>query len=182
MSQAGAVYGQSLYALAKDEGIEEQLLGQLSVLDGVFGENPDFLKLLSSHNISLQERRGVLQESFGEKVHGYVLNFLKLLTEKNHIRQFPVCCKAYRAQYNADRGILEVRVISAVALREDQKVRLAEKLTAITGKKIALDCREDPGILGGVLLRYDGCQIDGTVQGRLDALSKTLKNEVNYGT
>lgn len=176
MSQAGAVYGQSLYALAKDEGLEEQLLGELSVLDTAFGSAPEFLKLLTSHNIPLQERIGILEESFRDKVHSYVLNFLKLLTEKDHIRQFPACYKAYRAQYNEDRGILEVRVLSAVALREDQKARLAEKLTAITGKKITLQCKVDPSVLGGVLLRYDGCQIDGTVQGRLDVLSKKLKN------
>jgi len=176
MSQAGAVYGQSLYALAKDEGLEEQLLRELSVLEAAFDETPAFLKLLTSHNIALQERLGILEESFRDKVHLYVLNFLKLLTEKSHIGQFSQCCKAYRAQYNEDRGILEVRVLSAVELREDQKTRLAEKLIAITGKQIALQCRVDPSVLGGVLLRYDGCQIDGTVQGRLDALSKKLKN------
>jgi F-type H+-transporting ATPase subunit delta len=176
MSQAGVVYGQSLYALARDEGLEEKLLGELSVLDRAFGENADFLKLLSSRNIPLQERLGILNESFGGKVHGYVLNFLKLLTEKNYIRQFSQCCKAFREQYNADRGILEVRAVSAVALREDQKQRLTEKLAAITGKKIELFCRVDPSVLGGILLRYDGCQIDGTVQGRLDVLSKSLKN------
>ena len=182
MSQAGAVYGQSLYALAKDEGVEEKLLGELGLLDAAFGENPEFLKLLTSHNIPLQERLDILEESFREKAHIYVLNFLKLLTEKGHIRQFSACYKAYRSQYNEDRGILEVRALSAVELREDQKTRLAEKLAAITGKKISLDCRVDPAVLGGVLLRYDGCQIDGTVQGRLDSLSKTLKNEVSYGT
>ena len=178
MSQAGAVYGQSLYALAKDEGLEEQLLGELSVLAEAFDETPAFLKLLTSHNIPLQERIGILEESFRDKVHSYVLNFLKLLTEKNHIRHFPACCKAFRAQYNADRGVLEVRVLSAVDLREDQKTRLMEKLSAITGKKILLDCRVDSGVLGGVLLRYDGCQIDGTVQGRLAVMEKQLKNTV----
>ena len=178
MSQVGAVYGQSLYALAKDEGLETQVLEELTLLDTAFGETPSFLKLLTSHNIPLQERIGILGESFRGNVHIYVLNFLKLLTEKDRIRQFPACCKAYREQYNADRGILEVRVLSAVALREEQKARLADKLAAITGKQISLQCRVDPSVLGGVLLRYDGCQIDGTVQGRLAVMQKQLKNTV----
>ena len=175
MSQAGNVYGQGLYTLTIAEGLEEQILGELSVLETAFGENPEFLKLLASHNIPLQERLDLLDGGFRGKIHQYVLNFLKLLTEKNHIRQFPECCKAYREQYNADKGILEVQAFTAVALSDAQTFRLVEKLTTLTGKKISLLCKIDPSVLGGVRLRYDGCQVDGTLQGRLDALSKTLK-------
>ena len=178
MSQAGTVYGQGLYTLAQEEGLEEQILGELAVLETAFGENPEFMKLLASHNIPLQERLDLLEESFRGKVHQYVLNFLKLLTEKNHIRSFLECGKAYREQYNADKGILEVQVFTALPLNDAQKVRLTDKLTDLTGKKICLVCKVDPAVLGGVRLRYDGCQVDGTIRGRLDMLSKNLKNTV----
>lgn len=178
MSQAGTVYGQGLYTLAQEEGLQEQILGELAVLQTAFGENPEFLKLLASHNIPLQERLDLLEESFRGRVHQYVLNFCKLLTEKNHIRQFSECYRAYREQYNTDKGILEVQVFTAIALSDAQKVRLTDKLTVLTGKKISLLCKIDPAVLGGVRLRYDGCQVDGTIQGRLDEMSKNLKNTV----
>ena len=73
---------------------------------------------------------------------------------------------------------MEVRAESAVELSETQKQRLTEKLTALTGKKIALLCRIDPAVLGGIRLNYDGMQVDGTLQGRLDAIGKQLKNTV----
>ena len=75
-------------------------------------------------------------------------------------------------------GILEVCVLSAVALNEGQKNRLTEKLATLTGKKITLLCRVDPTVLGGIRLRYDGLQVDGTVQGHLEMLGKSLKNTV----
>lgn len=178
MSQAGTVYGQGLYTLAQEEGLEEQILGELAVLETAFGENPEFCKLLASHNIPLQERLEILDGSFRGKAHQYVLNFLKLLTEKNHIRSFPECYRAYREQYNTDKGILEVRVFTAIALNDAQKIRLTDKLAALTGKKISLFCKVDPAVLGGVRLRYDGCQVDGTIQGRLQAMEKQLKNTV----
>ena len=178
MSQAGNVYGQGLYALAQEEGLQEQILGELAVLETAFTENPDFPKLLASHNIPRQERTAVLDESFRDRVHPYVLNFLKLLTDKDHIRNFPECCKAYREQYNGDNGILEVQVFTAIALNDAQKTRLSDKLNALTGKKISLVCKVDPTVLGGVKLRYDGCQVDGTLQGRLQAMEKQLKNTV----
>lgn len=174
----GAVYGQGLYALAKDEGLEEKILEELAVLEEAFENQPEFLKLLASHNIPRQERSEILEQSFRGKVQPYVLNFLKLLTDKDCIRGFSESCKSYREQYNAEKGILEVRVLSAIELDAEQKLRLTDKLAALSGKQIHLLCRVDPTVLGGILVRYDGCQVDGTVKGRLDMMAKTLKNTV----
>ena len=151
---------------------------QLQALDGCFDAQPDYLKLLASHDLPKQERTALLEEGFRGKVHQYVLNFLKLLTEKGYIRHFSACCRTYREQYHADNGILEVRAVSAVPLTDAQKQRLTDKLTDMTGKTVALVCREDPAVLGGIRLNFDGKQVDGTVQGRLETMSKLLKNTV----
>lgn len=178
MNRVGTVYGQGLYALAKEENLEDGILQELSLLKVAFEEQPDFLKLLSSANLSKQERLGILEESFRGKVQQYVLNFLMLLTEKGYIAQFGACYQTYRQQYNEDKGILQVRAVSAVAMTEDQIQRLTAKLTEITGKTIDLICKEDPAVLGGVRLSYDGIEVDGTVQNRLQAMEKRLKNTV----
>lgn len=178
MSQTGTVYGQSLYQLAKDEGLEEAVVAELSALETAFSEQPEFLKLLASHNLPKQERLEILDGSFRGKLQIYVLNFLKLLTEKGYITHFADCCDAYRAQYNADKGILQVRAVAAFDLTDGQKKKLTEKLSATTGKSIDLVCKVDKAVLGGVRLSYDGLLVDGTVQGRLAAMEKSLKNTV----
>ena len=178
MSQAAGVYGQGLYALAKEESLEESILQQLQVLQAAFAEQPEFLKLLASANVPKAERLEIIDSSFRGKVHPYVLNFLKLLTEKGYIARFDHCCDAYREQYNADQGILQVRAVSAIPLTDEQKNQLTEKLAAITGKRIDLVCKEDASVLGGVRLTYNGVQVDGTVQSRLQAMEKILKNTV----
>ena len=178
MNRIGTVYGQGLYALAKEESLEDSILQELNALETAFREEPAFLKLLSSANIPKQERLAILDESFDGKVHRYVLNFLKLLTEKGYISHFEHCQKAYQLQYNTDHGILQVRAVSALPLTEVQTQKLKDKLAAITGKTIDLICRQDPSVLGGIRLSYNGIQIDGTVQSRLQAMEKSLKNTV----
>lgn len=174
----GDVYGQSLYLLAKEEKLETEILQELKVLTECFDAQPDYLKLLSSHDLPKAERLVILDRDFGGKAQPYVLNFLKLLTEKGYIRHLGNCCKAYVKEYNADKGILEVRAISAIELTDAQKNKLAEKLTAMTGKTVELSCKVDPAVLGGVRLQYAGQQVDGTVQSRLQEMEKTLKNTV----
>ena len=178
MTQAANTYAQALYDLAKDEGLGKTVLEELSVLKTVFAENPEYSKLLSAPDLPKQERCNILDEAFRGKVHPYVLNFLKILTEKGYIRQFPACCEAYRGFYNEDNGILVVKAVSAVALSAQQIEKLTAKLEATTGKKIDLHCSVDAATLGGLRLSYDGKQVDGTVRNRLDSIGKLLKNTV----
>ncbi len=178
MTQIGNVYAQGLYSLAKEEGLEKNMVQELNTLQQVFDENPQFTKLLSAPNLSKQERCGILDESFRGKVQPYVLNFLKILTEKGYIRYFPDCCEAFVRQYNEDNGILPVQAVTAVALTDAQKEKLTGKLSQITGKTVELQCRVDPDCLGGIRLDYDGKRVDGTVQNRLQSIGKLLQNTV----
>lgn len=178
MTEAGSVYGLALYDLAKSEDLTEQILKELTVLRQSFEEEPDFLKLLNTPALSKQERCDILDASFRGKLQPYLLNFLKILTEKGYIRHFSHCCDAYRDQYNRDQGILPVTVVTAVPMTDAQQKRLKEKLEALTEKTVELHSRIDPSCLGGVRLDYDGKRVDDTVSHRLDAVRTLLKNTV----
>ena len=178
MTEVGSVYGESLYELAKDEGLDQEILKQLKVLQHSFRQEPDFLRLLQSPSLSKQERCTILDDSFRGKLHSYVLNFLKILTEKGYARHFPDCVDAYRKCYNLDHNILPVTAVTAIALTDVQSQKLTEKLSALTGKTIELHNRVDPDILGGVRLDYDGKRLDDTVIHRLDAVRTMLRSTV----
>lgn len=178
MTAQANVYGQAFYTLAKDENCERQILEELSTLDESFSDAPEYLRLLSAPNLSKEERCGVLDSAFRGKVHPYVLNFLKILTEKGYIRQFRDCFRVFREEFDRDHGILEVRAVTAVALTDGQRARLTEKLSNLTGKTIRLDERVDASCLGGVRLDYDGKRLDDTVAHRLESISALLKNTV----
>ena len=102
MTGVGSVYGEALYTLAREEGLSQAILQQLKVLDSCFAAEPDFLRLLGAPNLPKAERCQILDDSFRGKVEAYVLNFLKILTEKGYMRYFSDCVKAYRELYNQD--------------------------------------------------------------------------------
>jgi len=179
MTEVGSVYGQALYDLAKSEGLSDAIWQELRVLNHCFSvEEPDFIKLLCAPSLSRQERCQILDDSFRGKIQPYLLNFLKILTEKGYMRHFDHCCTAYRDAYYRDNGILPVEAVTAAPLTEDQLQRLIQKLSAITGKKVELQNRTDPACLGGIRLNYDGKQLDDTLSHRLQDVSKLLKNTV----
>ena len=178
MTEVGNVYGESLYELAKEENLTKLIGDQLAVLQQAFRQEPDFVRLLSSPNLTKTERCQILDDSFRGKVHSYLLNFLKILTEKGYMRYFSDCCDAYTEHYDQDNGILRVNAVSAVELTDAQKEKLMQKLSRITGKEIALRNRIDPAVLGGIRLDYDGQRLDDTVSHRLDAIRNVLNKTV----
>lgn len=178
MTQIGSVYGEALYTLALDEQLTEQILAELNVLQESFHQEPDFIRLLASPNLSKQERCAIVDGSFRGKVHIYVLNFLKILTEKGYMKHFSDCCKAFEEHYNLDNGILPVTAITAFPLSDAQAEKLTGRLARITGRQIILRNRVDPTCLGGVRLDYDGKRLDDTVSHHLEAIRGLLKDTV----
>ncbi|MGM9601965.1 MAG: ATP synthase F1 subunit delta [Faecousia sp.] len=178
MTEVGGVYGQALYGLAREEKLDKAILQELTALNTAFQQEPDFLRLLSSPNLSKQERCALVDNSFQGSVQPYVLNFMKILTERGYAKQFPNCVEAYREQYNQDNGILPVQAVTALPLTEAQTEKLKEKLASITGKTIELTNRVEQGCLGGVRLSYDGKCVDDTIAHRLDNIRSLLKNTV----
>ena len=178
MTEVGNVYGLSLYQLAKDEALAKTIGEELSVLQEAFQAEPDFIRLLCSPNLTKAERCQILDDSFRGTVHPYVLNFLKILTEKGYMRYFSDCCDSFAALYNQDNGILPVTAVTAVALSDEQAEKLPAKLAHITGKHVELINRIDPSCLGGVRLDYDGQRLDDTVSHRMATIRDMLKNTV----
>ena len=174
MTQTARLYGGSLYDLAVEEKLADTILEQMQEIRDIFRENPDYVKLLSEPSIPKEERIKLIEEAFGGQAERYLVNFIKLLCERGLLGEYAGCCEAFTRRYNADHGIAEAVVTSAVALREAQMTALREKLEKISGKKISLVQKTDPSVLAGLRVELEGKQLDGTVQGRLSGISKKL--------
>ena len=178
MTQVGSVYGQALYALAKEEQLCEVIYSDLQVLKECFAAEKEYLVLLTAANISVEERCQVVDAAFRDRVHPYVLNFLKVLTEKGYAREFQDCFVSFEKQYHEDNDILPIKAVSAIPLSEEQTEKLIAKLSSITGKHIKLTKEVLPECKGGVRLDLEGKRLDDTILKRLndvrDLLTKTV--------
>ena len=72
----------------------------------------------------------------------------------------------------------EATAVTAAPLRPELRKKLTLRLADLTGKRVDLQNRVDPSVLGGLRLEYEGKSLDGTVRQRLDGISKTLSETV----
>jgi ATP synthase F1, delta subunit len=174
MTDLAEEYGKGLYDLTEEEHVSEDVLAQLRVLRGLFRDQPDFIRLLCNMSLAKEERTAILDGALRGQVHPYVLNFLKILCERGALHEFEGCVSAFTALYNQAHGIVEASVTTGVPLEEEQRTRLIDKLSAMTGKRIVLSEKVDPGVVGGVLLEMNGKRYDNTLRHRLQAIHAAL--------
>lgn len=178
MTQTARLYGGSLYELAAEEKLTETIMQQMLEVRRIFRENPDYLRLLGEPSIPKEERNGLIETAFGAQAERYLVNFLKLLCERNILMEFAGCCEEFTRRYNVDHNIAEAVVTSAVALSETQMAALKAKLEKISGKQVSLVQKIDASVLAGLRVELEGRQLDGTVQNRLSGISRKMKETV----
>lgn len=171
-------YALSLYEVAKAEGLAERFLRELQAVAQIFGEYPEYLKVLVIPSIAFEQKQVSLREVFSDRVHPYVLNFLMLITEKRRIGALAEMAEAYKELYYFEEGICEVVAITAAPITAEQLKQLKQKMESVTGKKVVLQNRVDPSVIGGVMVRIENKQIDATIKTRLSELAAQLSQTI----
>jgi len=170
-------YGKALFLLADEAKRADEIKSDVEAVLEVLKENPEYKKLLDTPALSKGERLAIIDEAFG-RLDEYLVNLIKLLTEKRGAYMLDTALSAFILFYESSRGIERVDAISAVALTEAQTSAIKAKLEKQTGKQIIIKNTVDPSILGGIKLRYMGIQLDGSVKAKLDAFEKKLMEAV----
>ena len=174
MTELAREYGDGLYALTEEEKISEEVLQQLLSLKALFREQPDFIRLLGNMSLSKEERVKIIDSVLRGQIHPYLLNFLKILCERGALNEYEGCLAAFKSLYNQAHGIVEATVTTAVALDDEQRARMAEKLSQMTGKTVVLAEKVDPSVVGGVLVEMNGQRYDNPLKNRLKSIHSAM--------
>ena len=103
-----------------------------------------------------------------------VLNFLRLLIDKHRM---PVLFRV-RAEYDRlweeENKLLPVTVTSAVELPEETVKQIGDRIAEQTDRKVDLQSKVDPDILGGIVVRVGNSVLDASIRNRLENFRKQV--------
>ena len=170
-------YAKALFSLSEESTSSDRLLAEVDCVLSVLKDAPEYKKLLDNPAIAKEERLALVDEAFG-RLDENLLSLIKIVVSKREAGSLSNILAGYKELYDESRGIVRAEIISAVELNDEQKTKAKQKIEKITGKTIILTNTVDPNMLGGVVLRYSGVQLDGSVRTRLDGLKKRLKGSV----
>ncbi len=174
MTQTSREYAEALFALAREEGKEETFSAALDTVRAELEASPEYRKLLASPAVPRQERMDALSAAFRGKIPLSMLELMRLMVFRGHAGEMLRMIGQYRELEREDRGESEARVLSAVELTAEEKEKLREKLEKRFGRKMILDCRVDPALLGGIRVETEGRVLDGTLRTRLQEIKEVM--------
>lgn len=175
MTELGKEYASALFELARENSCEKEFSDALGLIERQFEAQPQYAELLSSPDISIGERRKLLEAAFCGKVPEYVMSFTELLCENGRIKLFGECVSEYEKMYRAVRLVSTAKVTSAVELTAEEKQKLTEKLEKLCGHGVVAEYETDKNVIGGLVVRMDDILIDGSVETKLKQIKEVIE-------
>ena len=103
-----------------------------------------------------------------------VRNFLALLIQNDRIGAVESITADFQDEINRRLHISEAEISSVRELNAEERSKIEARAKALTGLEIRAVYRQDPSLLGGVVLRIGDTVYDGSVRGWLEELREKI--------
>ncbi len=172
--RAARRYALALFKAAREKGGEESVRKDVEGIARVLAHNRDLILMVESPVVPQEKKLAVFRELFGKTVGATTLSFLELLVEKRREGVLGEVIAEYSRLCDADEGVVEVDVRSAVPLTESQHAALVRDLEHRTGKRVRMRVTRDEGLRGGVVVKIGDTVLDGSIAHQLELLRQRL--------
>ena len=179
MTSRGAAirYARALFDVVRKEGGNlEQVGADLQQFVDLFAQHPTLASTLGNPAIPASKKQAVaraLIERAGD-LSPVLAKTILMLGDRDRLMLLPEISRRYRDRLMDHQHVIRGEVTTAAALAPE-KVRLLEQgLQQATGRKVILEARVDPSIIGGVVTRLGSTVYDGSVTTQLQKLKQSL--------
>jgi F-type H+-transporting ATPase subunit delta len=175
LRRVAGVYADALLNVAEKRQQADTVQEELQTLiDDVFGHDPQLEAFFASRAIGRDRKGEVLQKAFDGRCSDTLADFLHVLNRHDRLDTLRAVAAAYKELNNQRAGRMRVQVRSAVPLADDQQERLRHELRETFQREPILEARVDPELLGGIVVKVGDWLYDASVRTRLENIRKQL--------
>ncbi|MBN2794357.1 MAG: F0F1 ATP synthase subunit delta [Clostridia bacterium] len=167
-------YSSALFELALEEHMIDTILAEYAFVKQSINENPEFFEIIVSPRIPLEEKKTILDKTFGNQISEVLLNFFKLLIDKKRSQVMMEVYDDFKALVDDHKGNIVATVESVIELDAAEIKNLEEKLNTLTGKNVSVNNVINPDIMGGLVVKVGDKIIDGSVKRKLENMKHEL--------
>jgi F-type H+-transporting ATPase subunit delta len=160
-------YAKAYFSLSKEKNQLLVAKNDIALISSVCTESEDFRLLLESPVINPSLKNNLFSKVFKGKITDSTLNFLKLITENRREFYIPDICRNFLELVRKHQGIKTAVITFAsetdFALLGQIKTILEKELSS----QIEISGKTNPSIIGGLIIRVDDKQLDGSISTQL---------------
>ena len=171
-SALGRRYAQAYFDLARQAGkVPERRDALVRAVEAL--TQPQVAEALANPRLTLADRTQLalgLLEGVAEPAR----NLVRLLIERGRVRVLGELVETYDVLTDRDSGVVRAEVVTAVPVDAELKRSIGRALGEKLGSAVQTEVRQDPAILGGLVIRIGDRVIDNSVRTRLEQLRTAL--------
>ena len=167
-------YAQALLGAAVEKGLLDQVLEEVDLFAGLLRDDRRLGTFIVNPRIEKPAKLKSLESALRGKLSDTFVSFLLLVIDKGRQVFLAAMLQQYKALHDEKAGIVRAEAVSAVPLSEDALHSLTSNMSQKLDKRILVTNRVDPGILGGLVIRFAGQVADGSLKTSLDELRSSL--------
>lgn len=168
-------YAGGLAQAISDDLEFEKLSGELARLVGLITGHEELKAALASPFLPVSRKNRIVEEMLAtHALEEKTIRFLRLLMGHNRLNLLEEIAVELPRFWMKEKGIVAFEICSAVPLKPEQKESLERKLEALENKRVNLDFRIDPALLGGLSLKKGNIVYDVSIKGQLTRLKEKI--------
>ena len=167
-------YAEAVFLMADEKGQLDHWSEMLGFLQQVTSD--ELLKKISDNpKVSKEALEGAMMDICQDHMDADGLNLIKLLIQNNRLQLASEIAGQYEIKKAEKCGLLDVSIISAFPMSDEEKAVLSTSLSASFSKQVKISVEEDSSLIGGIIIRAGDKVIDGSLSGQIQQLAKQLK-------
>ena len=168
-------YAKALFDAAVDANCLEQAVKDVETVRETVASNPDLMRFLLLPNITREQKIDALQKIFNGVLGEPVLGFLHVLVRADRVDSLiPIFDDFDKKVMEHDRTVRAL-VTSAEPLKESELAQIRKTLEKAADKKIILETRIDPSLIGGLVVRVNDLIYDNSIKSQLAKMTRHLR-------
>jgi F-type H+-transporting ATPase subunit delta len=170
-------YAAALFEIAEERRMLDEVAFDLRQLRAMLATSADLMRLVRSPVLSrLEQGRAVAALAVRADLSSLVRDFLAVVAKNRRLFAVPAMIGAYLATLAERRGEITASVTAAQPLSDQQLEALGEHLRRTVGRRVSVDVRVDPRLVGGLIVKVGSRMVDGSIDSKLRRLQLAMKS------
>jgi F-type H+-transporting ATPase subunit delta len=161
-------YASALADVSIEKGEANEVKQELQDWDALLRANTNLQEVFRNPTIALDQKRAVLNKLIERaRPRPTTANFLKVLLQNQRLTELPDINQKLTEILDERAGMIAATVTTARPVAESSRQNLISRLSTLTRKKVRVDFKEDPDLIGGLITRIGSTVYDGSVRTQL---------------
>ena len=168
-------YSQALFELSTEENsiieVENQVLSILELIN----KSSDFNDLIKDPTNKIEDQLKVIDAISNQfKFNQLLKKFLSFIISKRRFFYIEKILKDFISICSGSRGEIQAELTAAKILDENEINKIKDDLASNYGSNIKLNYKNDPSLIGGLIIKVGSTMIDTSIKNKLQQIEKKM--------